>query len=186
MDELNFPILSDEHSAQPPTLGPPGIPEIKNLRTFTARDWDDQKENITRLYVEENRTLKDVMYLIEGHYGLRATYVTSHLSSLLPAVARRECLTELTPFSERMYKRRIEKWRLDKNNKLRDMTAIVRIQRQRESDGKETRFRVRGRPVDLEEVSHYMKRRKLRQQASPVPTTSDPGRLVFYISRASF
>ena len=142
------------------------------IRTFAARDWEDQKDNITRLYVEENKTLKEVMSLIENQYGLRATYVTL-IPQHLPAIS----LVELMPSSERMYKRRIEKWLLDKNNKLKEMVAIVRIQRQRENDGKRTRFRVRGRPMDLAEIGRYMKRRRQRQQASPVLPTSDAGKL---------
>jgi hypothetical protein len=80
MDE-NSAMLPTELRAQPPTQGLPEISEAKNLRTFAAHDWEDQKENITRLYVEENRTLKEVMSLIKNQYGLRATYVTSHTSA---------------------------------------------------------------------------------------------------------
>src|SRR5437762_7726750 len=81
------------------------------------------------------------------------------------------------PFSERMYKTKIRTWRLNKNNKRREMAAIVRIQRQREKADKKTRFRVRGRLVDLAKVGGYVKRRKQRQQASPAFPVSEPGNL---------
>ena len=70
-------ILPGKLSAQPPRLGLSGIPERRNLRDFTDRDWDNQRENISRLYLEEKRPLKEVKTLIESQYGLRARYVTS-------------------------------------------------------------------------------------------------------------
>ena len=83
MDQ-NSAILPSGLGAQSPTLELLGISEIKNLQIFTAQDWEDQKENITRLYVEENRTLREVKSLIQDQYGLRATFVTSHSSLFNP------------------------------------------------------------------------------------------------------
>src|SRR5436190_19459764 len=82
---LGFTILRSRLKAPPPTLRLSWMSETKNLRSFAAHDWDHQKENIARLYAEENRTLAEVMSIIENRYGLRATCVTSHSSgSSLP------------------------------------------------------------------------------------------------------
>jgi hypothetical protein len=35
-------------------------------------DWEQQRNRITRLYVEENRTLKDVKAFMEQQLGFRA------------------------------------------------------------------------------------------------------------------
>ena len=74
-----------------------------------------------------------------------------------------------------MYKDRITKWRLEKKNKQIDMLAILRKKTQRDAVGKQSSFRVRGRPVTIEEVLHYFKRKKSAgdEDAYNAPTPSD-------------
>jgi hypothetical protein len=60
-----------------------------------------------------------------------------------------------------MYKSRIRKWKLDKKNKSLEMDAVMRKEVQRNAIGKATTFRLRGRPVDLEDVFRYFKRKKV-------------------------
>jgi hypothetical protein len=74
-----------------------------------------------------------------------------------------------------MYKDRIKKWGLEKKNKERDMVAILRKKTKREAIGKDTKFRVRGRIVKMEDVLHYFKRKKAMQksEASVTSTPSD-------------
>jgi hypothetical protein len=67
---------------------------------------------------------------------------------------------QLTGFSLKMYKDRIRKWKLDKKHKEGDMLAILRKQTERNAVGKGSTFRVRGQPVTIEEVLHYLKRKK--------------------------
>jgi hypothetical protein len=59
-----------------------------------------------------------------------------------------------------MFKDRIKKWRVVKNNKERDMMAILRKKTQREAVGKKSSFRVRGQVVVIENVLQYFKRKK--------------------------
>ena len=75
-----------------------------------------------------------------------------------------------------MYKSRITKWKIDKNNKESDMAVILRKKTQRDAVGKGSSFRVRGKPVEIQEIMRYFKRKGTKQNpafrvASPTVTT---------------
>jgi hypothetical protein len=74
-----------------------------------------------------------------------------------------------------MYKDRIRKWKLDKKHKEGDMLAILRKQTERNAIGKGSSFRVRGQQVTIDEVLHYLKRKKnvRDEEAYNAPTPSD-------------
>ena len=61
-----------------------------------------------------------------------------------------------------MYKTRIKQWGLDKKHKENEMRAIVRKTKTLGSQGKSATFRVRGRPIDYEDVVSYFKRKNVR------------------------
>lgn len=42
-------------------------------RYMAADDWNLHREQITRLYREEDRTLKQTMEIVEAEHGLKAT-----------------------------------------------------------------------------------------------------------------
>ena len=44
-----------------------------SVRRIQPADWAPLRSEITRLYAEENKTLKDVQAIIEARYRLRAT-----------------------------------------------------------------------------------------------------------------
>ncbi|KAE9364653.1 hypothetical protein N431DRAFT_354655 [Stipitochalara longipes BDJ] len=117
--------------------------------TPTAEDWERHRPLIKRLYVDERMKLKEVVAIMASQHGHIAT--------------------------PKMYKDRINKWRLDKKNKESDMLAILRKKTQREAIGKRSSFRVRGQPVSMEEVLQYFKRKKnMRdEEAYNAPTPSD-------------
>jgi len=64
------PIYPTEEFPQDPqqSLGPP-LPNYPP----TAEDWQTHRAIFTQLYNIENRTLKDVMQIMEGRFGFRAT-----------------------------------------------------------------------------------------------------------------
>jgi hypothetical protein len=72
-----------------------------------------------------------------------------------------------------MYKDRIKTWRLDKKNKEHDMVAILRKKTERKAVGKQTSFRVRGQVVTMENVLHYLKRKKGKPEIG-ISTASTP------------
>ena len=63
------------------------------------------------------------------------------------------------PIRERQYKRKFSQWRLGKNVKAHEMEAMLQMQREREFEGKDSTFRVRGRPIAPEKLERYVKRR---------------------------
>jgi hypothetical protein len=61
-----------------------------------------------------------------------------------------------------MYKSRFTLWGLDgKNNREREMRAAVRKRSQRTQQGKRSVFRIRGKPVDYQEMVRYFARKRL-------------------------
>ncbi len=49
---------------------------IEVRRPESAEDWKTQYDRIRQLYAVEDRTLKQVMQIMEQKYGFKATYVS--------------------------------------------------------------------------------------------------------------
>jgi hypothetical protein len=66
---MNVPYCPDPDSLQR------HVPRKQNVvRWVTAEEeWVAQRANIKRLYLDEGRTLKEVMCMIEKDYGFQAT-----------------------------------------------------------------------------------------------------------------
>ncbi|KUJ14540.1 uncharacterized protein LY89DRAFT_736571 [Mollisia scopiformis] len=111
-------------------------------------DWERHRPLIRRLYVDEKKKLKEVATIM-AQQGHNAT--------------------------TKMYKDRITKWKLDKKHKEADMLAILRKKAQRERIGKETRIRVRGQLLTMQQVHDYFKRKKNTRAPAlyDAPTPSD-------------
>lgn len=118
----------------------------------TKQDWTRHRDLIAQLY--EKQPLADVMRTMESQHGFRATYGYSFRSLILNILS-------LTFDSKKMYKTRIAEWGLDKKNKEPEMRAIVRKNKQCSSQGKRSSFRIRGRPVEFEDVLRYWERKGL-------------------------
>lgn len=74
-----------------------------------------------------------------------------------------------------MYKNRITKWGFDKKNKADEMKAIVKKKIVRAAIGKKSQFKLRGRPVDLEDVERYIKRKLLSPAEIVMQASSTSG-----------
>ncbi|KAI1765441.1 hypothetical protein GGR53DRAFT_490460 [Hypoxylon sp. FL1150] len=99
-------------------------------RTHSPDVWEAHKAAIARLYLEENKRLKDVMEIMESQWGFRA--------------------------SQKMYKTKLTQWKFFKNNRQADVANLLYLQRHRLAIGKESTFRRNGKPIDVEA---YMRRR---------------------------
>ncbi|KAL8789403.1 MAG: hypothetical protein Q9213_001160 [Squamulea squamosa] len=97
----------------------------------TSADWEARRETITRLYVDKDETLAEVM-----------------------AVVNQQSIFEATP---KMYKDRIRKWGLDKKIKEHEARAILHLYNSLKS--KSTEIRLRGRRVDVRRIEHYFHRK---------------------------
>jgi hypothetical protein len=66
--------------------------------------------------------------------------------------------------SEKMYKRRIRLWGLDKKHKKHEVLEILRLEAQRVAEGKRSTFVLRGRVVDMDDINRYLMRKKISFQ----------------------
>lgn len=98
-------------------------------------EWEEHRGRIQELYQSQNLSLKEVMRIMEGRHGFRAT--------------------------QRMYKTRIKAWGLDKNFKESEVVELFRLRREREKLGKPTTYKIRGREIDWDRVNSYVKRKGL-------------------------
>lgn len=107
------------------------------LTEHSAEDWECQRATFTRLYIAEDKTLKEVMEIMENEHGFRAT--------------------------PRQYKRRIEQWKLDKNIKESDMRIILRKDLKRKHEGKKSEFKISGRDVEPQKIERFAQRKKMTE-----------------------
>ncbi|KAH0544246.1 hypothetical protein GP486_008527 [Trichoglossum hirsutum] len=98
----------------------------------TETDWELHREKITELYSEQDKPLGEVMEIMQRDHLFRAT--------------------------PKMFKTRIKKWGLDKKHKAPEVLEMVRLKRQRDAVGKKSKFFIRNRPVNWEDVERYLKR----------------------------
>ncbi|KAK5662217.1 hypothetical protein OQA88_8122 [Cercophora sp. LCS_1] len=112
---------------------PASLAQPKQSKYAGPADWEKHRDVITRLYLHEDKTLKQVKKLMEDRYGFFAT--------------------------DRMFKVRIKRWGLEKNNDEAKVIAMVRIKRERDKAGKETAFRLGERAVDWKDIERYIKRK---------------------------
>ncbi|KAK2052735.1 hypothetical protein LY76DRAFT_650348 [Colletotrichum caudatum] len=104
----------------------------KPSKRLPAEIWETKRPIITRLYQEENKSLKEVMEIMQRKHNFVATV--------------------------KMYKSRIWKWGLDKKLKGDEVLAIMLLKQDRDALRKPTEFRIRGQLVDLENIGRYLKR----------------------------
>ncbi|KAI1777269.1 hypothetical protein F4818DRAFT_409806 [Hypoxylon cercidicola] len=95
----------------------------------TADDWAAQRPYITTLYRDENRTLKDIMQIMQEKHQFFATV--------------------------RMYKARFQKWGIEKKIKAEEAVEIFRQQTARAAAGKPTVAYIRGRRIDPDRLQRY-------------------------------
>ncbi|KAI2607928.1 hypothetical protein GGR54DRAFT_633206 [Hypoxylon sp. NC1633] len=107
--------------------------EAHPSQQHSSQVWESHKADIRRLYLEENRPLKEVMAIMRQK-GFRATV--------------------------RMYKSRFDKWGFSKNNSKKDVIAMLQVQRQRSAVGKRTAFHRNGKEVAIDA---YLKRKGISQ-----------------------
>ncbi|KAK3323316.1 hypothetical protein B0T19DRAFT_201450 [Cercophora scortea] len=135
--------LSASTSTTPAPLTRPPLhapkPRRSTARPFAMQgkyasqdDWEGHRATVTRLYLDDQKTLKEVKKYMEETHLFFAT--------------------------EKMYKTRIKKWALDKNNKMAEVAYMVRLKRQRDAVGKRSAFTVRNRPVDWSDIERYLHR----------------------------
>ncbi|GAP92628.1 putative Clr5 domain protein [Rosellinia necatrix] len=135
------PTIVRSHEAEPAKPTPTQMQSVFSSQTgeayrsqqHTAQVWESHKADIRRLYLDENRPLKEVMAIMRQK-GFRATV--------------------------RMYKSRFDKWGFSKNNSKREVVTMLQVQRQRNALGKRTTFQRNGREIAIDA---YLKRKGISQ-----------------------
>ncbi|KAI0521125.1 hypothetical protein F5B22DRAFT_39414 [Xylaria bambusicola] len=95
----------------------------------TPSDWASHRSLITALYIDQNRTLKDIMRIMEEKHNFFATL--------------------------RMYKARFKQWSIDKKIKADDAVEVFRQQTARMNAGKPSAIYIRGRKIDPVRSQRY-------------------------------
>ncbi|KAI2641337.1 hypothetical protein GGS21DRAFT_504255 [Xylaria nigripes] len=103
--------------------------QARRRKPHSPEAWEAIKPEIARLYLQENRRLKDVMSIMEEQGFFAST---------------------------KMYKTKLTKWKFFKNNRKADVANILYLQRYRRAMGKESTFRRNGRKID---VDAYIRRK---------------------------
>ncbi|KAI1330094.1 hypothetical protein F5Y16DRAFT_45867 [Xylariaceae sp. FL0255] len=137
----NEPLVVRGHDIEPAHPTPTQMQSVFSSQTgeayrsqqHSSQVWESHKEEIRRLYLDENRPLKEVMSIMRQR-GFRATV--------------------------RMYKSRFDKWGFSKNNNKKEVITMLQVQRQRNALGKRTTFHRNGREVAIEA---YLKRKGISQ-----------------------
>jgi len=71
-----------------------------------------------------------------------------------------------------MYKKRITKWGFERNNREKNVRALLRKQTQRSAVGKLSAFTIHGRPVNMASVRRYCKRKGIKSTDVISPSTT--------------
>lgn len=95
--------------------------------------WALRKSTIKRLYLDEDKTLSQVMEIMKRDHNFQA--------------------------SIKMFKRRLTLWKLDcKNLRRSDVKQIARQKVERDAVNKTSQFSINGRNVDVDNVQRYLKK----------------------------
>ena len=97
--------------------------------------WQLAKPLIEQLYVQQDRPLKEVRAYLAEHRNFLAT--------------------------ERMFKQRLKEWGFDRKKvKAAEWRYMLRVTRQRRTDGKDSAFRVNGKVIVWSNIRKHLKRKK--------------------------
>ncbi|KAI1457932.1 Clr5 domain-containing protein [Annulohypoxylon moriforme] len=93
-------------------------------------EWEAHRDTIKKLYLEQNKTLKQVEQTMAKDHKFYATIG--------------------------MYKKRIKAWGFDKKLKEHEVVELLRQKADRDTAGKASIFFIRGRQVDFEKIRRYV------------------------------
>ncbi|EPS36645.1 hypothetical protein H072_9791 [Dactylellina haptotyla CBS 200.50] len=118
-------------------------------KTISPEDWNAQRENFTKLYVEDNIPLHKCMELMQTNHGFSAT--------------------------RRQYLRKIREWNIDKNVKGTEMRVALRKVLERWiRHGKDTTVEVRGVIITKDQLKRFLRREASKATDPPKKTTPPP------------
>lgn len=125
-------------------------------RRRTQPEWEQYKEVIHKLYLNEDRSAMDTIDILRQRYAFSVRYGPNIRHPFKP-IRTFDVLTPLK--SERQFKHKIQQWGLKKNVTTSTKAAIVaKMQKRKLEEGKETKFLYRGRELNHETLNRYSKK----------------------------
>jgi hypothetical protein len=128
------------------------LPPPKRVHRSTTsgkNDWNTHRETIERLYITENKPLKDIKVHMEEHFGF-------------------------TPVEDRAYEKAFRRLGLSKNIPAQTMEAIVKAIDDRKEGGKATAVYWRGQRVDEKRIHRFRQRLARETKVDPQEFLSHP------------
>ncbi|RYP12449.1 hypothetical protein DL767_011262 [Monosporascus sp. MG133] len=98
----------------------------------TSEDWERLRDVVTRLYIDEDKTVGEVKRYMERHHNFFATIAT--------------------------YKKKLGSWNAFKNLRPGDVLHILRLRKSHDADQKTSTLLVRGKIVDPRSLQVYIAR----------------------------
>ncbi|KAK3168116.1 hypothetical protein OEA41_004562 [Lepraria neglecta] len=140
---MSHPYQGTAHIGTPTSMPPPAPPilsspvaesesEALSSTRRSEKEWLSNRENIRKLYMDENCTLTSTMKTMKERYGFNA--------------------------SSKRYKEKLKEWGFDKNLTRRQSKFIRdKTLRRHNEQGKKTEFRIRGSVVPQNKVERALK-----------------------------
>lgn len=127
--------------------------------------WNEHKDEIRRVYVDEDKTLRETMQLIEQDWGFKSRSASHNILLRLHHVLaslKMHC-------SERKWKMKIKEWNFDKNIPAREMNFMVeKAEKRKLNEGKTTIFLRGGIEVPKEKFDQHKRRKVVREVTEPI------------------
>ena len=118
---------------------------------FMGLDWEKYRPLLHQLYVDEDRSLDQVMEYMHKKLVFNAKYV--FLERPL------HILSDLNT-RKRIYKMKFKLWEIEKNIPARDMKGIVAlVEKRKREHGKDSHVYYKGRLVDARKMDRFKKRK---------------------------
>ncbi|KAH6677575.1 hypothetical protein B0J14DRAFT_560363 [Halenospora varia] len=143
-------------------LSTPQPPSKLSTKERNDRKWESQKDNIRRVYMELDHTLKETMEVIQNVYHFKARYG--------PTLFNGARFTNAV--SERKWKEKLKEWRFEKNIPSSAMGILVaKSEKRKREQGKETQFFYGDIEIKPQTISNFKKRKttKVVDITSPIP-----------------
>lgn len=124
-------------------------------RYISVEEWETYRPLLSKLYLEDGKTLPEIKKILARNYGVSATY---HIALKI------FCFPILTSARDFMFKSRFKKWELLKNYKGSDVEKITKAKAQDEALGIRKPYVINNRSVDPVKLNRSMKRRQQIQR----------------------
>jgi tetratricopeptide (TPR) repeat protein len=119
---------------------------VKNRHSL--EEWEQQKELIERLYLDEDKTVEETMRYLKDEKGFIV--------------------------GERKFKMQLKEWGFDKNIRSSVMQLMLaKATKRKFEEDKDTKFRYKGRDILPERFSHYAKRSHIKNDKRVSPSACE-------------